>query len=159
MTAAAFHRNEFANGFTVHSLCRAIRLGCVSPLTWGCKELSSQSPPDSNHADLSLRISRRTRRVRTGRLLLHQRRLRTPTNRARHGRDSITRPKPVAHYEHGRTDQNRRRFGFPGRNGWTQKQLRTRRGHSRSKFVEGIDEVWLPPRDSNPDNLLQRQVS
>ncbi len=22
-----------------------------------------------------------------------------------------------------------------------------------------IAEIWLPPRDSNPDNLLQRQVS
>ncbi len=21
------------------------------------------------------------------------------------------------------------------------------------------EEIWLPPRDSNPDNLLQRQVS
>ena len=23
----------------------------------------------------------------------------------------------------------------------------------------GQEEIWLPPRDSNPDNLLQRQVS
>jgi hypothetical protein len=25
--------------------------------------------------------------------------------------------------------------------------------------LEVIEKIWLPPRDSNPDNLLQRQVS
>jgi hypothetical protein len=25
--------------------------------------------------------------------------------------------------------------------------------------LEALEEDWLPPRDSNPDNLLQRQVS
>ena len=25
--------------------------------------------------------------------------------------------------------------------------------------AEVLERIWLPPRDSNPDNLLQRQVS
>jgi hypothetical protein len=29
----------------------------------------------------------------------------------------------------------------------------------KSERVEVAENTWLPPRDSNPDNLLQRQVS
>jgi integrase len=32
-------------------------------------------------------------------------------------------------------------------------------GAERQSSSEVIEKIWLPPRDSNPDNLLQRQVS
>jgi hypothetical protein len=30
---------------------------------------------------------------------------------------------------------------------------------SQGRLSPQNQEIWLPPRDSNPDNLLQRQVS
>ena len=32
-------------------------------------------------------------------------------------------------------------------------------GDEKQSGSEVIEKIWLPPRDSNPDNLLQRQVS
>jgi hypothetical protein len=32
-------------------------------------------------------------------------------------------------------------------------------GKRETPVAETQEKIWLPPRDSNPDNLLQRQVS
>jgi hypothetical protein len=50
-----------------------------------------------------------------------------------------------------------------GWTGWIRKQLRTNphqvQNEAEEKRVEVLENTWLPPRDSNPDMLIQSQLS